>query len=408
MSETLPSEIEVATGPDGITTYDFPPRKLGNWRWFGLIPVGFGIGVISFITVWTIGFVGGLIQILGPWGGFSTLFTLPFLGGGLAAIWIGFVVLMGRTRLCVTDRHLISIEKVGWFSWKRRVVRSDVARLQVQAGVSGKVNGEPREFASSKEFAVLTAELTCGKSRLLVPGYPREWLVALANELSTLLTVEARTTEVPTRIVPVAVVDASTISNGGIERLEQPAESLIDHQILPDGCVFTVPAPGVWQGSGGLFGFSLLWCGFMTVFTTFAGFAFANGKPNNDDAVWIFPLFITLFWAVGIGVLVASINMGRRQAAIAVTNGRMKSIVSGLFGTTRKEWELAELETVRKGPSGMEVNDVPVMQLHIVPRTGAKYGLLTGRDEAELEWMATHLRRYLSGARDAASDDNAE
>jgi len=30
-----------------------------------------------------------------------------------------------------------------------------------------------------------------------------------------------------------------------------------------------------------------------------------------------------------------------------------------------------------------------------VPRDGSPYGLLTGRSDAELEWMATHLRRCL-------------
>lgn len=409
MSEPLPVEIVVTSGMGGSTTYDFPGRKLGNWRWLGLLPLGIGCGIIGFVIFQAARFVGGLIQIIGPWAGLGALFALPFLAGGLTAIGIGLAVLMGRARLCVTDRHLISIEKVGWFSWKRRIVRSDVARLRVHAGLSGKVNGEPRKFAASEEFAVLTAELTRGKSQLLVPGYPREWLVALANALSAQLAVDSTSTDASVPAVPVEVLDATPVAEGEIERFEPPAGTPITHQSLDYGCVFTVPAPGVWKGSSGLFFFSLLWCGFMVVFTTFFGFAAANGKVVDREAWWMFPLFITVFWAAGIGMLLGAINMGRRQAAIAVTNGRMKSIVSGLFGTTRKEWELAELETVRKGPSGMEVNDVPVMQLHIVPRTGAKYGLLTGRDEAELEWMATHLRRYLARPRaTAAPDDETE
>ena len=52
----------------------------------------------------------------------------------------------------------------------------------------------------------------------------------------------------------------------------------------------------------------------------------------------------------------------------------------------------------------MEVNDVPAMQLHIVPRDGSKYGLLTGLVEAELEWIATHLRRFLRSTDETDSD----
>ena len=43
----------------------------------------------------------------------------------------------------------------------------------------------------------------------------------------------------------------------------------------------------------------------------------------------------------------------------------------------------------------MEVNDRPVIELQIHPRQGKKAGLLGGRDEAELRWLATRLRQAL-------------
>jgi hypothetical protein len=141
----------------------------------------------------------------------------------------------------------------------------------------------------------------------------------------------------------------------------------------------------------------------MTVFTSVVVLVGLNGKNNDPAAKWMFPIFIGLFWTIGIGMLTGAINMGRRQAAIAVTGEQLKLIITGLFGTTRKEWALSELLTFRKGASGIEVNDVPVMQLQIVPQTGAPYGLLTGRDEAEIEWIATHLRRVLRIESDANS-----
>jgi hypothetical protein len=43
----------------------------------------------------------------------------------------------------------------------------------------------------------------------------------------------------------------------------------------------------------------------------------------------------------------------------------------------------------------MEVNGRPVLELQIHPVGGKKWGLLAGRDEDELRWMATALRRAL-------------
>ncbi len=405
MSEPLPTEIVVTTGKDGVTTYDFPARELGKWRWLAVLPLGFGVGVMVFTTVWTIGFVGGLISIFGPWGGLAGLFALPFFGGGLSMLAIGFAIWCGRARLVVNDRSLIAIEQVGWFPYRRRIKRSEVARLQVHAGVSARRKGQSQPVPVLTEYAVLSAELHSGKSKVLVPGYRRDLLLAFANTLATQLAVESASAEAA--VIPVDVIDA-TDAHREIERYEPPAGTTIEHQSMDDGCIFTVPAPGVWKGSKGLFGFSLLWCGFMVVFTIGVGFAFAGGNAPKDEAQWIFPLFIIGFWTVGIGMMVAAINMGRRQAAIAVTNGGLKTIVSSMFGTTRKEWPLTDLQTARKGPSGMDVNDVPVMQLHIVPRDGAHYGLLTGLDEPELEWIATHLRRFMSVEPEPVTDDEAD
>jgi hypothetical protein len=40
----------------------------------------------------------------------------------------------------------------------------------------------------------------------------------------------------------------------------------------------------------------------------------------------------------------------------------------------------------------MEVNGVPVMQLEIADTDGKRLGLLAGRSDEELEWIAHELR----------------
>ena len=41
----------------------------------------------------------------------------------------------------------------------------------------------------------------------------------------------------------------------------------------------------------------------------------------------------------------------------------------------------------------MKVNNQPVIELQIHPRGAKKVGILAGRDEAELRWIASTLRR---------------
>jgi len=60
------------------------------------------------------------------------------------------------------------------------------------------------------------------------------------------------------------------------------------------------------------------------------------------------------------------------------------------------QWHRGELAAVRMDASGMKVNDEPVPELRIEPTAGKKVGLMAGRDEQELRWVATLLRRQLA------------
>jgi hypothetical protein len=44
----------------------------------------------------------------------------------------------------------------------------------------------------------------------------------------------------------------------------------------------------------------------------------------------------------------------------------------------------------------MAVNNVPIIELQIHPRAGKTAGFFAGRDEPELRWLATELRRALA------------
>lgn len=184
------------------------------------------------------------------------------------------------------------------------------------------------------------------------------------------------------------------------QRPPPPAGSTILCERFADGVTIQVPAAGLWKGSKGLFVFALLWNSVVALvsFCLVGGVLGANRNNQMGDGWWVLPLMGLLFWGVGIGILLAAINMGRRRAALAVTGGSLMVLQTGLLGSKRRLWEPGEVEDVRTGPSGMKINDVPVLELQIFDG-GGKLGLLSGRSDEELEWLAGELRSALQVGR---------
>ena len=112
--------------------------------------------------------------------------------------------------------------------------------------------------------------------------------------------------------------------------------------------------------------------------------------------MWAPMAFMGCFWIIGVALLISAINMGRRTAVLLAEAGHLRVTAQSLFGARQWEWGPGELREVRAGPSGMRVNNRPVLELQIQPTVGRKVGLLAGRDEDELLWMAARLHRALS------------
>ncbi len=175
----------------------------------------------------------------------------------------------------------------------------------------------------------------------------------------------------------------------------------------PGSVTFEIPPSGMKGGAKALFLFACVWLAFMAVFTAVAIFGIAKqGQPPPSIAGMIFgTLFVGLFWLIGIGMMLGAQQMARWRAAIAVANGRCLVVQVGLFGEKKQSWEPGELSVVQVGPSGMEINEKPVMQLQFVPRAGKTFGVLSARDMPELEWLATKLTKALGLASDLLTAD---
>ncbi len=177
---------------------------------------------------------------------------------------------------------------------------------------------------------------------------------------------------------------------------DQPAGSNVVLNCQDQDLTLKVPPAGLLKGSKGMFVFSLIWLGFMAVFTPM--WFLSDTAPGGTEALGLLA-FLSLFWAIGGGLLVASIHMGRRRAIIDVVGGVLLISRAGLFGTKQVEFETGQVRAVRVGASGLKVNNVPVMELQILPVEGRKVGLLSQRNDDELEWIAATLRTAIQVGR---------
>ncbi len=140
----------------------------------------------------------------------------------------------------------------------------------------------------------------------------------------------------------------------------------------------------------------------------FAGAGLAQGQAG---AVWGAVGLMGLFWIASAGLLLVGYVTGTRESAVAVVGDKVMVMQTGLRRAKRREWPRSHVKTVRVGPSGTEINDKPVPELHLLGADDKKlFGMLTGRDVRELQWMATLLRQALwSGqSTDAAASSPSE
>lgn len=369
----------------GEVCFHFPRRPLGWGRLVGLFLVGFGLLFMWMPAHAAWDFIPKLLK-----GNFDvgniifSLFPLLFVIAAFIPMGIGLAILFGRCRLAWRNGELSCTELVGPFRWTRRFPRKPIRKLEISVSTSQTGNAPPKQM---ENFSGMMALFEDGSRKVVMFGYPKDWLLAVAEELKTYVG-GGSTSSRPLQVEVVESVE-KVESDDDVQR---PANSRVQLEERGAGLRLTIPPAGLWKGSKGLFFFSLLWCGFMCLFTGISVYSQFKGSEGVPVAFWI---FIPVFWLIGLSLMLSAINMGRRSAELTVDSGRLRVETKGIFGVKIREWSRAELAAVRADASGMEVNDRPVIELQIHPVAGKKCGLLAGRDEQELRWMATQLRRVL-------------
>jgi hypothetical protein len=295
MSQPLPPEVQVETLPGGGWLVRLPRRDLSAAPWLPAILFIAGIGISAFMVFWTSGFAGGFQRVFGPWGLAAGLVALPGFLGALTLWGIAAVLQFGRAELGVSDGRLFACERVGPFRWRRSVDAQEVQRLLVSDATVKDAADNRTKTPLLTDFAGVFAERTNGKPFWLTVGYPRLWLLAIAGQLAAELHTEV-VGEPGTTAAPIDVVDVPSVPAGEVMRTSQPPDSTIVYTEIPGGFTLTIPARGVWRGSSGLFSFSLVWLGFMVVFTSAWIMATVNGNAKDlETGIWFVVGIVSLY-----------------------------------------------------------------------------------------------------------------
>lgn len=375
----LPSQI-IAEPRAGGMCYHLGTRDIGLLRKFGGGAIFVGLVIISGAITWSV------ITLSDHWpeDPFDWLAYVPTLFalfGGCAAIWLGILVGFSDSRVLITNGRLYAIEGAGIVRWKRW---RPVERLQKIEMISGgddahlDSNAAP-DMAPLAKLAALRLSGDGIDDMLVAMAFPTEVLLPLAEQLADDIESETRqrpevvsTTKKLTGVIEREALAAPADEPAG----QQPPGSQMILEQRPDGLTIIVPPLGM----RGVTRTMLILGAVITLI----------GIP------FIIVIIGLLFVIIGLVMVVGAIRNARRRAIIDVVGDVLLISMAGPFGSSQREWRAVDLNRIQAAPSGTGVNNVPLFELQIRPRSGGKVGYFGGRDKDELRWLAATLRDALN------------
>ncbi len=413
------SEFDIEPTGDGIVIH-LPFRKLDGAYKLGWIVIAFATFMTLFMAAWIATPVAWGVALLRQGEMFGTLFIAfgCFGFGGLffALKVMAFGVALVRNRIrcsvIVDGDRVVNHERFGWFGLKTRIERSKVETLFVAPLTI--VNDEDDEKPSrptlrlfdslfgtnAAEFYLIRTEKR--KGRVIAPLYSREILdsvaAAIVKEInrdraeSVLIVRDSRIEQSSAR----STVTVQHLTEEEIEQsdYELPANSTLQVIEKGESTVYQIPTRSLRSGTNGLFTFSVIWNGFMVIFSVVMLGGFLNGQNGVADMLAIVT-FILVFWAVGIGMLVGSIYMARQSAMIGVKEGLLFIERKTIFGTKWTEFEASQIDSIKMGHANFEVNNVPVKNLQVKPFDAKAVCMFAHLDNQEIKWLAQQLSQSL-------------
>jgi len=380
----LPREIVTEHDPER-SRFDLPMRRIGALRFIGLVPMLFAIGF-----VWMPGkqLLHSLAEVIaGSGSGFEWFFVVflsVFVIAGMVPFGLGLFILAGRTRVTVGEDRMVMTELAGPIRWSRKVKFEQVERLEI-GGASRVSEGGQSPFGNA--MCGIVAILKDGKKMPIAIGYPRDLLQPLVGEIRSLM--QRRGKAVPVAEATLTPRDEQPVTTE--QRAEKPAGSAIELSATGWSAEFKVPSRGLFKESYGLLIFGCIWCAIVGAITAAGVF----GKGSHGSLLGTLG-FLSIFWAVGIGMLLIGIHLGTRRWTLHADHSQLHVTLKSALRSREWRWTAGEIADIRIGDSGTKVNERMLEQLQIHRRDGGrKTGLLTDRTHEELAWIATTLRGML-------------
>lgn len=195
-----------------------------------------------------------------------------------------------------------------------------------------------------------------------------------------------------------------------LERREKPAGCRMIEEPIANGVDLLVPPTGYRHPevrryllcAAGSLAAALLGGGFLYVFLS--GGQVGAGDLEFLQSLWILPAVLALG---AVGALAEAVRRARRHATLTVIGDTLLVRQASLFGTQERELQRSRITDVRVGDTlqGRAVGprtrravldrSDPTWELHIHLLGGEIVRLLDGYGDAELQWLATVLRRAL-------------
>lgn len=387
-----------------------PRRKLGKYRWIGLAPLIFGLGICGFASSWMVGTMHGIFQSHGIGLIFSLVFGFAMLPGlliGLGLIMLGLSIVKNwiYTEIVVNRNHVKNIEHFGVCRWSWKTPTPSLFAISIGRGMSPDVGGDlgsahfhQEEGPGMKFGAAYSMSLLRPIAENLVhlldqsriaPSLKPKVFNSDSDDIYELYNVPNEE-DTPPADHPDASAPLSPVKPMTREQVAIPAHTDITVLPQPNGLAISIPPAG-FKGTAKI----LILIG--SIFAIFPCLMLV-GIISSADGNKLPPyLFIGLFMAIGIGALLGGINSARQRFMVAVAEDKLAFRRIGIFGTKEQLVPRSDISAIHIGPSNVTVNDVPVMELQIERRNDAStIGALSSRSNEEIEWIASLLRKTLN------------
>jgi hypothetical protein len=171
----------------------------------------------------------------------------------------------------------------------------------------------------------------------------------------------------------------------------QPAGSSVIFVGTPDSLTFSIPAFGFRRMALSMMIFAVIWEGMTLRLYVEILYTLLPRFEMKDLFSILFPL---VFVAVGVFLGMGAIQIAFRKAVILATMDSLVFTQKGPFRSAEFQWKPEELQAICADYSGSAVNGRRLRELQIHPVSGKKRGLMDGRNDNELEWIAATLRAF--------------